>query len=49
MYLMSASTHSHFSWQPAALTLFFGADNVDGTLKIHTESSDGEDIRPVVE
>ena len=29
-----------------ALTMFFGADNVDEAVMIYPEPSDGEDIRP---
>ena len=31
-----------------ALTMFFGADNVDEALMIYPEPSDGEDIRPQI-
>ena len=32
----------------AALTIFFGAENVDEALKIYPQPSDGEDIRPQI-
>jgi len=32
----------------AALTIFFGADNVDEALKLYPAPSDGEDIRPQI-